>query len=190
VHFPSDSYAQNCRLTALFLAAKTCNRPVSIADYAARIPKTTPDDVLSLEFPVAQALNFEFAVWHPHRALWGLFLDAQTLSPPPDPNSLHSAYNAALADVRRSRLSDVDALYAPAQVAFACLHRADKELAERWLAAKVERGVKPDIPHTVVDEVLNLVDAEGMSPSTDVVRDVDKRLKQCKNPETIPGSRA
>lgn len=26
---------------------------------------------------MAQSLNFEFSVWHAHRALWGLYLDIQ-----------------------------------------------------------------------------------------------------------------
>jgi cyclin H len=65
------------RLTALFLAAKVTNNPIGIDTYTSRIPKTTAADVLDLEFLVAQSLSFEFAVWHAHRALWGIFLDIQ-----------------------------------------------------------------------------------------------------------------
>lgn len=65
------------RLTALFLAAKTTNNPISLDDYTSHIPKTVPADVLDLEFLVAQSLGFEFAVWHAHRALWGLRLDIE-----------------------------------------------------------------------------------------------------------------
>ena len=65
------------RLTALFLATKTANHPISLENYTSRIPKTSPSDVLDLEFLVAQSLGFDFAVWHPHRALWGLMLDLQ-----------------------------------------------------------------------------------------------------------------
>lgn len=66
-----------CRLTALFLAAKTTNNPISLDDYTSHIPKTVPADVLDLEFLVAQSLSFEFAVWHAHRALWGVRLDME-----------------------------------------------------------------------------------------------------------------
>jgi hypothetical protein len=65
------------RLTALFLAAKTTNNPISLDDYTSHIPKTVPADVLDLEFLVAQSLGFEFAVWHAHRALWGIRLDME-----------------------------------------------------------------------------------------------------------------
>jgi hypothetical protein len=65
------------RLTALFLATKTTNNPISLEAYTNNIPKTNPSDVLDLEFLVAQSLGFEFAVWHAHRALWGIWLDLQ-----------------------------------------------------------------------------------------------------------------
>lgn len=65
------------RLTAIFLAAKTTNNPIPIDTYASRIPKTTREDVLDLEFLVAQSLGFEFVVWHAYRALWGIYLDIQ-----------------------------------------------------------------------------------------------------------------
>lgn len=65
------------RLTALFLATKTTNHPISLETYTTHIPNTTPSDVLDLEFLVAQSLGFEFAVWHSHRALWGIWLDLQ-----------------------------------------------------------------------------------------------------------------
>ena len=65
------------RLTAVFLATKTTNHPISLEAYASRIPRTAPNDVLELEFLVAQSLGFDFAVWHAHRALWGIYLDIQ-----------------------------------------------------------------------------------------------------------------
>jgi len=65
------------RLTALFLATKTTNHPIALDVFVAAIPKTTTADVLDLEFLVAQSLGFEFAVWHAHRAFWGIWLDIQ-----------------------------------------------------------------------------------------------------------------
>jgi len=66
-----DWHPKNVMLTALFLALKTTNNAISLDDYTSRIPKTSPADVLDLEFLVAQSLGFEFSVWHAHRALWG-----------------------------------------------------------------------------------------------------------------------
>jgi cyclin H len=67
------------RLTALFLATKTTNNPIKLEDFTSRIPNTNSSDILDLEFLVAQSLRFEFAVWHTHRALWGIWLDLQVL---------------------------------------------------------------------------------------------------------------
>lgn len=74
--------ASASRLTALFLATKTTNNPISLDSYTSNIPRTSPSDVLDLEFLVAQSLSFDFAVWHSHRALWGLWLDLQVRRPP------------------------------------------------------------------------------------------------------------
>ena len=74
------TFNQQYRLTALFLATKTTNHPISLEAYTSNIPKTSPSDVLDLEFLVAQSLDFDFNVWHAHRALWGLYLDFQVCS--------------------------------------------------------------------------------------------------------------
>ncbi|KAJ8521444.1 hypothetical protein ONZ45_g1895 [Pleurotus djamor] len=66
-----DWHPKNVMLTTLFLATKTTNNPISLEAFTTNIPKTAPADVLDLEFLVAQSLEFEFAVWHAHRALWG-----------------------------------------------------------------------------------------------------------------------
>lgn len=76
-----SSFSLTIRLTALFLATKTCNFPISLEVYTKHIPKTEPSDVLDLEFLVAQSLAFEFNVWHAHRALWGIWLDIQVCIP-------------------------------------------------------------------------------------------------------------
>ena len=76
---PSSNHSP-FRLTALYLATKTTNHPISLESYTANIPRTNASDVLDLEFLVAQSLAFEFAVWHAHRALWGIWLDIQASS--------------------------------------------------------------------------------------------------------------
>jgi len=73
---PTDSCVFS-RLTAIFLAAKTSNHPISIEHYTSNIPKTSPGDVLDLEFLLAQSLSFHFAVWSASRAAHGIWLDLQ-----------------------------------------------------------------------------------------------------------------
>lgn len=86
---PVVDEANAYRLTALFLATKTTNNPISLESYTSNIPRTSPSDVLDLEFLVAQSLSFEFAAWHSHRALWGLWLDLQVRSHQSTASSTH-----------------------------------------------------------------------------------------------------
>lgn len=65
-----------CRLTCVFLATKTENHPTSIDSFSSKT-RTTPDDILSLEFLVSQSLRFEYKVHHAHLAASGLLLDMQ-----------------------------------------------------------------------------------------------------------------
>ena len=77
LRLPGFELTLHHRLTAIFLAAKTSNCFLEIDQYVNSIPKVKAADVLDLEFLVAQSLRFEFTVWHAHRALWGMWLDAQ-----------------------------------------------------------------------------------------------------------------
>ncbi|PVF98557.1 cyclin-like protein [Serendipita vermifera] len=183
-----DWHPKNVMLTALFLAAKTTNHPISLDAYTQHIPKTSPNDVLELEFLLAQSLSFEFAVWHAHRAMWGLWLDLQTL-PDSQPESIKDIYNAAIDHVRMSRLTDAEFIYAPAQIALASLHLASSDLAEQWARAKGLNQTELD----VIKEAATMIGLEserGGGIDVEVVREVDRRLRLCKNPEKIPGTKA
>ncbi|RDB28829.1 Cyclin mcs2 [Hypsizygus marmoreus] len=189
-----DWHPKNVMLTALFLATKTTNNPISLETYTTHIPKTAPSDVLDLEFLVAQSLGFEFAVWHAHRALWGLCLDIQNL--PDCPSDTRELYDAALKHIRTSRLTDAELIYTPAQIALAALSLAAPELAHQWSISKMP----PDAPHTsrlsaetlpsIMDAIKSLITSSGHPPNIDSVREVDRRLKLCKNPEKVVGSQA
>ncbi|KIM32422.1 hypothetical protein M408DRAFT_326994 [Serendipita vermifera MAFF 305830] len=183
-----DWHPKNVMLTALFLAAKTTNHPISLEHYTAHIPKTSPNDVLELEFLLAQSLSFEFAVWHAHRAMWGLWLDFQTL-PDSRPEAIKDIYNAAIDHVRMSRLSDAEFIYAPSQIALAAFYLASEELAEQWAKAK---GLSPS-DLDVIKEAASMISQEseqGGGINVEFVREVDRRLRLCKNPEKIPGTKA
>ena len=198
------------RLTALFLAAKTTNNPISLDDYTSHIPKTVPADVLDLEFLVAQSLGFEFSVWHAHRALWGVRLDIevrpffvihiirentllkmggtafpQTL-PDAQAEKLDALYDDALKHVRASRLTDAELIYAPAQIALAAFALASPALAEKWAVTKGHGLLMGD----VIPRIQEMIVREGVGPDVEVVREVDRRLRICKNPEKVKGSKA
>ncbi|KAI4523516.1 cyclin-like protein [Schizophyllum commune Loenen D] len=188
-----DWHPKNVMLTALFLATKTTNNPISIEHYTKVIPRVEVSDVLDIEFLVAQSLGFEFSVWHAHRALWGIWLDLQTVpdAPPPD----HNIYQKALSHVAQSRLTDAELIYTPSQIAHACLSLAAPNLAEQWLEAKFpsaspEKAASATMLRDVIATLRALITTEGQAPPIEAVREVDRRLRLCKNPEKIPGTKA
>ncbi|THH02913.1 hypothetical protein EW026_g68 [Hermanssonia centrifuga] len=192
-----DWHPKNVMLTALFLATKTTNHPIALEAYTSRIPKTAPNDVLDLEFLVAQSLSFDFTIWHAHRALWGLWLDLQNL-PDIRTDELKRAYDVALTHVRASRLTDAELIYTPSQIALACLSLASPQLASAWALSKSDSPFpSPPASPSAESPVLILVAlikamivANGSPPDVEAVREVDRRLKICKNPEKVVGSNA
>ncbi|KAI0651732.1 cyclin-like protein [Trametes meyenii] len=183
-----DWHPKNVMLTALFLATKTTNHPISLESYASHIPRTVPSDVLDLEFLVAQSLGFDFAVWHPHRALWGMWLDMQTL---PDAliEELAKAYENAVGHARAARLTDAELVYTPSQIALACFSLASPTLASAWARSKFSSLSHPPVLD-VLEPIKALILRDGSPPDVEAVREVDRRLKLCKNPEKIPGTNA
>jgi cyclin H len=180
-----DWHPKNVMLTALFLATKTTNHPISLESYTSNIPRTRPSDVLDLEFLVAQSLAFEFAVWHTHRALWGLWLDIQELPQAPPHEELERIYDTALQHIRTSRLTDVELIHPPSQIALACLSLAHPEIAASWARSK-----NADATLEAIESIKRTITRDGDIPSVDVVREIDRRLKICKNPEKVVGSKA
>lgn len=196
-------------MTALYLATKTTNNPISIDTYASHIPKTAPSDVLDLEFLVAQSLGFEFAVWHAHRALWGIWLDLQVCNPSKPvfhtayhsknlPDAIHlpmSIYDEALTHVRASRLTDAEFIYTPSQIALAALSSVSPEAATNWTEAKVPADLvdvklSASALRSTVEAIQWMILSSGQIPDVEAVREVDRRLRICKNPEKVPGTKA
>lgn len=103
------------------------------------------------------------------------------------PESIKDIYNAAIDHVRMSRLSDAEFIYSPSQIALASLYLASEELAEKWARAKgltqENLAVIKGVAQTISCESDGSIDVE-------MVREVDKRLRLCKNPEKIPGTKA
>jgi len=181
-----DWHPKNVMLTALFLATKTTNHPIPLEMYTSAIPKTAPSDVLDIEFLVAQSLDFEFNVWHAHKALWGIYLDIQSLPDDMvDVSELQDIYRNAAKHVRASRLTDAELIYAPSQIALSSFSVVNPGLARAWALSKGSSAILP-----VIDDITSMITADGQAPDVERVREVDKRLRICKNPEKIVGSKA
>jgi len=184
-----DWHPKNVMLTALFLATKTTNNPISLEAYTSHIPKTSQSDVLDLEFLVAQSLAFEFAVWHAHRALWGIWLDLQSL-PDSSVDRPQAIYDTALSHVRASRLTDAELIYTPSQIAIACMSLSSPTFASQWVSSKSRSSHFVSTLESTIDAIKSLIITSGQPPPVESVREVDRRLKLCKNPEKVVGSKA
>lgn len=114
----------------------------------------------------------------------------QTL-PDSRPESIKDIYNAAVDHVRISRLTDAEFIYAPSQIALGALYLAGPSLAEQWARAK---GLgQNSTALAIAKEVAALINREnerGGGINVDEVREVDKRLRLCRHPEKIPGTKA
>ena len=87
--------------------------------------------------------------------------------------------------VRTSRLTDAEFIYTPSQIALACLSLAQPDLAESWARSK-DALTSLD----VLESIKGVIARDGDIPSVEVVREIDRRLRTCKNPEKIVGSKA
>jgi len=100
----------------------------------------------------------------------------------------------ALEHLQNSRLSDVEFLYTPSQIGLACFRPTDTSLVDDFLSWRYETdpliyGVEKDRLMEILGEIEELIRGVG-TDEVDLkkVKEVDKRLKGCTNPEKIPGT--
>lgn len=110
------------------------------------------------------------------------------------------AYDVAVKHVQASRLTDAEFLYTPSQIALACLSLAAPEMASAWAASKRD-AASPTSASTppssaenpilaLLEPIKEMIRSGGSPPNVEAVREVDRRLKICKNPEKVVGSAA
>lgn len=116
----------------LFLAGKVCNYVFDIDHYVSVFDKLERDDILGIEFLVLQTLRFDVYIPRIQDAIHGWFLKLQDIAPT-QLGRIETAYALAKTQWKRSRLTDVEFLYTPAQIAAACFRLADKDLFESAL---------------------------------------------------------
>jgi cyclin H len=71
---------QSISRSTMFVANKAEGHHLSAERYASKIPKTTVDTVLAPEYLIVQALQFNFDVRHPYRALKGGHLELMEMA--------------------------------------------------------------------------------------------------------------
>ena len=104
-----------------------------------------------------------------------------------------SVYDSAMDHIRAARLTDAELIYTPSQVALAALSMAAPTLASQWMESKASKAadkLSVDDLKTTVNQIQALIREFGHAPDVESVREVDRRLKLCKNPERVVGSKA
>lgn len=97
-------------------------------------------------------------------------------------------YETALNHVRDSRLTDAELIYTPSQIALAAFSLSLPAVAEQWVATKMPFDFSNLSP--VIEDIKRLITSQGHTPDVESVREVDRRLRICKNPEKVVGSKA
>ncbi|KAI5801490.1 cyclin-like protein [Peziza echinospora] len=89
---PMTYHPKTVVATILYLTTKTENHYISLNAFSAKIPKSTPEEILAPEFVVAMGLRWCFEVKHPFRGLEGAIMelvkvcDGNYHPPPPLPS--------------------------------------------------------------------------------------------------------
>lgn len=116
-------------------------------------------------------------------------------------DDLRKAHEVAVKHVRASRLTDAELIYTPSQIALACFSLASAPIASAWARSKHyasslspspdPSSPTPDTPILdLIEPIKEMVLRDGSPPEVEAVREVDRRLRLCKNPEKIPGTNA
>lgn len=98
-------------------------------------------------------------------------------------SELDQVYNQAMSHIRASRLTDAELIYSPAQIAAACISLASPQAATTWMRSKGTDG-------SFIPSLCAIIQEGSKLPGVDMIKEVDRRLKLCKNPEKVVGSSA
>ena len=83
-------------------------------------------------------------------------------------------------------MTDAELIYTPSQIALAAFSMASSDLADSWAQSK-HSGSEVI---SVIEDIKAMIARDGTGPDVEKVRDVDRRLRLCKNPEKVEGSKA
>lgn len=114
---------------------------------------------------------------------------------PSQPAAQSSIYQTVLNHVRASRMTDAELIYTPSQIALASLSLVSPDLASQWAGSKFpskipESAASLTTLQEAIEAIKGLITSHGHPPNVESVREVDRRLKLCKNPEKVIGSNA
>ncbi|TIB87077.1 cyclin-like protein [Wallemia mellicola] len=187
-----DLHPKRVMLTSLFLSTKTVNTPISISDFAHYIGKgkISKESILDIEFLISQNLRFEYATHPAHRAVWGIYLDMQTMPNRQNQQVLDGIFAEARQTARLSRLTNAEFIYTPSQIALGCYVMVNKTLVEEYIEWKKQEFHAEAPSFDAIDGVVALINIQkskgGLKKET--VQDIDKRLKLWQDPSKVEGT--
>ena len=80
-------------------------------------------------------------------------------------------------------------MYSPSQISLACLRMANCSLIDDFLDWQYQEAPVPrDWIVGILDKIESEIHPVADGPDLKKVKDIDKRLKSCTNPEKVPGT--
>ncbi|KAI9783853.1 MAG: hypothetical protein M1816_001154 [Peltula sp. TS41687] len=168
-------------LCALFLSTKTENHYTSLNGFAAKMEKTTPEEIIAPEVLLTQGLRFTFDIRHPFRGMEGGFMELRHLvhrkgarigldqdafealvnrteSPILYRHIENKVYGATKDCLKTTALlSDAYFLYSPSQIWLAALYAADNTIARAYIDSKFSSSSAPTETLTLKEKLLETI---------------------------------
>lgn len=165
-------------LACVFLAAKIENFLMKIDSFTGKIKGINKDELKEIEFEVAETLGYQFFMYHPYDAGFGIFLDVQTFFN--DVRNVHHTFIEADKLISKSMLTDAALIYMPSQIAFACWMLASKQTnlpMEQYIFKKQEKFPKNIDLITIINQIILLIQ-QYKEPSKEMATKTVRKLEQ------------
>ncbi|CAJ0906115.1 10691_t:CDS:2 [Entrophospora sp. SA101] len=152
--------------------------------------KITKESVFELELIISRSLRYEYMIHHPYLPAFGFFLDLQLYSK--DSKKIQQIYEKSKEYINTSLFTDAMFIYQPSQIALSTIRIASKFYnfdIEVYLKLKFNSDPADKIEnlYKILDEI-ELIIKNYEPVLVDRAREVDARLRKCKNPEKNPNS--
>lgn len=144
---------------------------------------------MKLEFTVSQGLKSQYYIHHPYRPAYGYFLDMQT--GPTDMKLLKETYKLVISTIAGILLTDLPLIYQPTQLALAAYMIAGESNA---FDVQVKRYINDRFGEKDTTVLLSIISKitsaykKHKKVTTEEAKDIDKKLRYCKNPAMNPQS--
>lgn len=177
-------------LVCLYMACKVEEYNISVDTFLQILPverrEKAKDFIIGHELLLMQYLDFHLTVHNAYRPLEGFLIDLKTTE---TAAGKPEAWRPRMDEFLRVALAkDVCLLFPPSQIALAALYNASQTDTSRYISDSF--GGKADAItaqcQTIIDSVLS---SESYAFSKEQVKQIEVKLKGCRNPENNPDSK-